>query len=346
MKQLLLILPLLLVLAVPARATDLTAPTVPASAAERMQRQTDSLGEGILEILRDAISGLRPDLAEGAKSCLGVTAAAMLLSLVEVLPEGRQKIVTFAGTMCVAGMLLSGSRSLVRLASDTITEMSEYGKLLLPVMTTAMASQGNFSSSAALYAGTASGNWFLTTLIAKIFVPMVYLFLALATAGSAIDEPMLKKLRDTVKGCVSHCLKTILSIFTGYMTITGVVSGTTDAATLKATKLTISGLVPVVGGILSDASESVLVGAGLVKNAAGIYGILAVIAVCLLPFLRIGVHYLLLKGTAAVCGIFAGKRLTELVEDFSGAMGLLLAMTGAECLLLLISTVCFLRGVG
>jgi len=27
-------------------------------------------------------------------------------------------------------------------------------------------------------------------------------------------------------------------------------------------------------------------------------------------------------------------------------MGLLLAMTGSECLLLLISTVCFLKGVG
>ena len=122
--------------------------------------------------------------------------------------------------------------------------------------------------------------------------------------------------------------------------------GTTDAAALKATKVTISSVVPVVGGILSDASEAVLVSAGLMKNAAGIYGILAVLAVFLSPFLKIGVHYLILKLTAAVCGIFGEKGLTELIGDFSTAMGLLLAMTGSECLLLLISTVCFLKGVG
>ena len=40
------------------------------------------------------------------------------------------------------------------------------------------------------------------------------------------------------------------------------------------------------------------------------------------------------------------RELTELIGDFSTAMGLLLAMTGSECLLLLISTVCFLKGVG
>ena len=130
------------------------------------------------------------------------------------------------------------------------------------------------------------------------------------------------------------------------MSITGVVSGTTDAAALKAAKMTISSVVPVVGGILSDASESVLVSAGLMKNAAGIYGILAILAVFLEPFLRIGAHYLILKLTAALCGVFGSKQMTELIGDFSSAMGLLLAMTGATCLLLLISTVCFMKGVG
>ena len=130
------------------------------------------------------------------------------------------------------------------------------------------------------------------------------------------------------------------------MGITGVISGTTDAATLKAAKLTISGVVPVVGGILSDASEAVLVSAGLVRNAAGIYGIFAILAIFLTPFLRIGCHYLLLKLTGTLCAVFGVKRCTDLIGDFTTAMGLLLAMTGSVCLLQLISTVCFLRGVG
>jgi len=145
---------------------------------------------------------------------------------------------------------------------------------------------------------------------------------------------------------MTWCLKTILYVFTGYIGITGVISGTTDAATLKVAKMTISGAVPVVGGILSDASEAVLVSAGLVKNAAGIYGMLAVAAVWIRPFVKIGAHYLLLKGTAGFCGIFGSKKTTDLISDFSSAMGLLLGMTGSVCLMLVISTACYMKGVG
>jgi stage III sporulation protein AE len=161
-----------------------------------------------------------------------------------------------------------------------------------------------------------------------------------------MEDGTLQKLQDFIKWLMIWGLKTILYIFTGYMGITGVVSGTTDAAALKAAKLTISGMVPVVGGILSDASESVLVGAGVMKTAAGMYGTLAMLAICAEPFLKIGVQYLMLKATAALCGIFGSKALSNLVQDFSSALGILLGMTGSACLMLLISTVCFMKGVG
>jgi stage III sporulation protein AE len=130
------------------------------------------------------------------------------------------------------------------------------------------------------------------------------------------------------------------------MGLTGVISGTADAAAVKAARAAISAAVPVVGGVLSGATETVLISAGLMKNAAGIYGILAVIAIAVEPFLRIGVQYGMLKVTAAVGSIFGCKDMMEYIGDFCDAMGLLLAMTGGVCLLMLISTVCFLRGVG
>ena len=129
------------------------------------------------------------------------------------------------------------------------------------------------------------------------------------------------------------------------MTISGVITGTVDQSALKATKLTIAGMVPVVGGILSDASEAVLIGAGMVKYAAGIYGLLAVMAIAIEPFLRIGIHYMMLKITATLCGIFLEKEVAELLQDFASAMGLLLAMTGCVCVILIISMVCFMKGM-
>lgn len=96
---------------------------------------------------------------------------------------------------------------------------------------------------------------------------------------------------------------------------------------------------------MSDASETILLGAGVVKNAAGVYGLLAVIAILVLPFLHVGILYLLLKGTAAICGVFSSGKISELVQGFSEAMGFLLGMTGTVSMLFLISIVCFLKGV-
>lgn len=348
MRKLPMILLLLLVLSLSpsAYAMEIQAPEVPESGRELMPGEITSFGQGALEIFRRALSALRPDLTEGAGICIGCMAVVLLLSILGDLPGRIRDISNMVGAVSVGALLLSGTNSLIQLGATTVRELSEYAKLLLPVMTTAMAAQGGVTTSAALYTGTAAFNAVLSSLIGNLLVPMIYIYLALASASAALDEEMLNKLRDLVKWAYVWILKIILYVFTGYMGITGAVSGTTDAAALKATKLTISSMVPVVGGILSDASETVLVSAGVVKNAAGIYGILAILAVCLGPFLRIGAHYLMVKGTGALSSVFGSKRITNLVENFSGAMGMLLAMTGTQCLLLLVSMVCFLREVG
>ncbi|MBO5129706.1 MAG: stage III sporulation protein AE [Oscillospiraceae bacterium] len=346
MRRIIRMILLVLVLSLPVSALDITAPQVPESGRALMPSSAETFGEGLLEVIRDVLGYFHPELKEAASVCMGVIAAAMVASILKSLPGSPMKTVELAGTVAVASMLLNASNSLISLGAETVHQISEYGKLLLPAMTAAMAAQGGVTSASALYAGTAFFDSLLTSLVVKLLTPMIYVYLALSAAGSAIGGDMLKKLRDFMKWAYVWTLKIILYVFTGYISITGVVSGTTDAATLKAAKLTISGVVPVVGSILSDASEAVLVSAGTVKNAVGVYGLLAIIAVWIGPFLKIGVHYLMLKLTAGVCGLFSGKPITDLVGDFSSVMGFVLAMTGAVSLMFMISTVCFMKGVG
>ena len=346
MKKLILILCMLGMLAIPARAEELVAPTVPDSAADLMPTETQSFGQGLMFVFKSAMAAMQPEVTAACGICVSIMAVLMLTSMIDSFPGKTKGVTELVATLAVACLLLSGANTLIGDASETVTKLSEYGKLLLPVMATALAAQGGVTGSTAIFTGTALFDSILCTLIGKLLVPMIYIFLALAIGTGAIGEDLLKRLRDFVKWLVSWCLKTVMYIFTGYISITGVVSGTTDQAALKAAKLTISGAVPVVGGILSDASEAVLVSAGVVKNAVGVYGLIAVAAIAMGPFLRIGLQYLLLKMTAAVCGVFGNKRITELIGDFSAAMGILLAMTGAVCILLLISMVCFMKGVG
>jgi stage III sporulation protein AE len=97
------------------------------------------------------------------------------------------------------------------------------------------------------------------------------------------------------------------------------------------------GAVPVVGGIISNAAGVVLTGAAALKSSIGIAGVLAIFAVCLMPFLRLAVHYLLYKLVALFAGTFGSQGLVGLVDALGSAFGLVLGMTGACAILLVIS---------
>lgn len=320
--------------------------TAPDPASDLMPENADSFWEGLWEILTEAIPQVLPSMSECVGICISIFAVVLLLSVLQALPGSAKGSAELTGSVVIGILLIQPANSLIRLGVDTVRTVSEYSKLLIPVMTAALAGSGGTTTSAALYAGTTVFDAVLTSMISNLLVPMLYVYLCLSLINGAMGDDTVKKLSGFVKWLATWCLKIILYAFTGYISITGVISGTADAAAVKATKLTISGMVPVVGGILSDASEAVLVGAGLVRNTAGIYGLLAVTALCIRPFLQIGIQYLLMKTTGAVTGIFGSKQCVALIDDFSWIMGMLLAMTGTGCLIVMLSVICFMRGVG
>ena len=346
MKRLFWMLLLAVSLIHPVHALDLTAPEAPEAALEFFDGEADTFGEGVLSILQEALPKIAPAFAESAQVCAVITAVCLLLSVFDSLPGKNRDVMNVCGALVLGIAMLSASKSLVALGTDTVQQISEYGKLLLPVLTAALTAQGGVTASTAMYAGTAFFDALLSGAVSGLMTPLIYVYLCLSISGGAVDAPLLQKMKDLIKWAMTWILKIILYVFTGYIGITGVVSGSTDAAALKATKLTISGAVPVVGSILADASEAVLVSAGVVKSAAGIYGLLVVLALWIAPFIQIGVQYLLVKGTGAFCAMFAPKQVTQIISDFSTVLGILAAMTGTVCLMQLISIVCFMRGVG
>lgn len=333
-------------LTTPVSAMEFTAPPVPDEGKQFMPEETASFQDGLEELVRNTIGAIRPDLKEAARVGTSLVSIALIISIMQTFSIPIKKVTEVVGAVAITTLLLLNTQSMICLAADTVNHISEYGKLLLMVMAAALAAQGGVTASASLYAGTALFDSLLMSIMQRFLINGIWLFLALCVANSATGEDFLKKTADFLKGVLSWTLKTLLMVFTTYLGITGVVSGTTDAVALKAAKVTISSFVPVVGGVLSDASEAILISAGVMKNAAGIYGILAVLAVFLHPFLQIGVHYMILKFASAVCAIFGSKGISDLIERFSTAMGFLLGITGSCCVMILVSTVCFMKGVG
>lgn len=309
--------------------------------------EQSDLWSGVKEVLRRVLDKTGTPMQDAVRLCAVLLCIVTLCAVVE-LPNAKNGslILNAAGAVGLCAAMTGTFGSMIATASETVQEMSSYNACLLPVMASACAMSGGLSSATALYSGTLLFSQLLLRLITKLLIPAVYFFLAVSTAEAALGSEMLSELRELIAWLISKSLRILLYAFIAYLTLTGVISGTTDAAAVKATKAAVSSMIPVVGSILSDASETLLASASLVKNAAGVFGMLAVLAICLLPVLTTGIHYLMLKLTAAVSGAVGQKPQVNLLKHFSQAMGFLLAMCGTGGLLSLISTVCFMKAVG
>ena len=345
-RRVLIFVILVILLSLPVRAMDFSAPAAPESAEEFLPKEADTFAEGLWNVLAAAVSALEQSLAGAVKSCVRLFGAMLLVALAgQVLPKG-QAVLELTGTAAVAALLLEPSGSLLELGVETVRDLQEYGKLLLPVLASALAATGGVTASTGLYVGTAAFNTLLSAAIPSLMLPILRLLLALSIAHGAVGEPILERLGALVRFCAEWALKLGLYLFTGYMAVTGVVSGAADALAGKAAKIAVSGAVPVVGGILSDAADAVLLSAATLGSGAGIWGILTVLAIFLAPALRIGVQYLLLKLTAAAGEALGCGRCAGVVGDFAGVLGLLMALCWTQAVMLLITSVCFLKGMG
>lgn len=345
MRKLLILIFVLSWLIIPVSAMEFEPPDVPDSGEVYMPDNTESFGEGLLFILKEAVKQFLPETAQAMKICISIIVAMILMRLSDSFAGQSQQVIHLISTILLGILLLKPSNTMIQLGISTVSELSEYGKLLIPVLTGALAAQGGVTSSAALYTTTVFFVSVLTTLIVKLTVPMIYIFLCLSLVNNTVNDDLLLNMKNFVKWLITWSLKIVLYVFTGFLSITGVVSGAADASAVKALKLTVSGMVPVVGGIISDASETILVSASVMKGAAGVYGILAVIAIFVGPFVKIGTQYLMLKITGSMCTMLSNKQESELIKEFSSGMGMVLGMIGTLGLLLLISVVCFMKGM-
>ena len=243
------------------------------------------------------------------------------------------------------GMTINDMDVMIGLGRETIGRMRDFSQLLLPVVATLTAATGQIGAATARQGITVLFSEVLLSAINGLLVPLVYAYVAVCCAYAAVGNEGLKRLAGMIRGAVTVALTGFVLVFVGYLSASGAIAGSADAAAVKTAKLAISRTVPVVGGVLSDAAETVLVGAGVLKGSVGAVGALVVLAICLVPFLQLGLHYLAYKGVAVVTGIAADMRLCKLIDEVGSAFGLVLGMTGSCALILLVSLVSAITAV-
>ena len=283
---------------------------------------------------------------KGLRSSALLLMAAVLCSLAgAVCSVDIPDFIPLCGTAAVAAVAVGDVRAFIGMGADTLYRLSEYSKVLLPSIASAAAASGAYTSATMKYTATALFIDILLTATVNILMPMVYAYIAVIIANAAFGGEALDAVSKLLKWLCTSMLTILMLIFTGYLSISGIISGTADATVTRVAKNAISTALPVVGGIVSGAAETILAGAGILRNAIGVFGMLSVAAVCLAPFLSIGSQYLLYKLTAGIAAALADRRLGGLISGIGSAFGIVLGLVGSGAFMMFISLVSSMRAV-
>jgi stage III sporulation protein AE len=248
-----------------------------------------------------------------------------------------------AGVLAIGLVCVGQASGFFSLAAETIDAMATFSGFLFTSLAAATAATGAVGTAGALYGVTVAVCGSLSRVLELLFLPAISCYMALMIANYALGDDSLRAVGDTIRQLSTSLLKLLILGFTAYLSLTGVIRGSADSAAVKAAKLAISSAVPVVGSMIADASETLLVSAGLLRSGIGVFGLLGVLAISIGPFLETGISYLMLKLTAAAASVTGEKRLSGLISAMAGAMGLITAVTGVCTLLMMIGCVCFMK---
>ena len=304
--------------------------------------------QSLLEQLWETISGSSNELVTSAmQNAAMILLLCFVISVVQTLPldGGQANVCGIVGAVSIALICTREATACVPLGFHVMESLSSFSGRLLPALCAAATAGGALTSAGAKYAVSSLFLDLFITIMTQYLRPMLDLYIAAVIAGNVLQNEILLSVTSLFKRVLRVCLIGSAAAFTGYLTLTGVLSGSVDAAAAKAAKTTVSTVLPVVGGILSDAAGTIISGAGILRSGIGSLGLLCVLAVSVIPYASLGIHYLMYQLISGFTSSFSDKRISALLHGFSDVYAMLLGVVGTISFVMFASIVSLMRAV-
>ena len=345
MKKIVFFLIFAVFLSVPALAVDTAGleEALPESARDVLGDMTVSDisgGESFAQkIWNWAQSHIARQIGSAARSaCVALTVTLLCSVAAAMSPDGKMpNYILLGGALAIMGVCGGDIHSFLGQTQNALGELSDFSKALLPCIAASATAAGHAAAGAARYAASALFFDVLMTVGTTIVLPLIYAYSVASTANAALPDGALGGPVKLISWCCTTLLTVLTTVFTLFLSLTGVIAGSADKLAGSVAKTTISAALPVVGKILSDAAETYLAGAQILRSAVGIFGLAGVLGVCLGPFIALGLHYLFFKAAAYISEPFSEGRLSALVGNIASAYGMALALLGSAGAMLFVS---------
>ncbi len=299
--------------------------------------------EGVLSyiwniICQNAVSPLRL-----FASLAGVVLLCVIAKSAADIPDGKLNgIFTVVGVLAGAGMVTLSVSEVLSSTMEVLRGASGFMLVFIPVFAGILAVMGKTATAAAANAVTLAATQLFSQLAINFLAPLCGTILGLSVTGAVHPELKLSRVSELVRKAVIWILSLLMTVFMSLLSTQTFVSNSSDSIFIRTAKFAVSSGVPIIGGTISDAVNTVSAGVAALHSSVGTYGIIAG-AVIILPCLIGVLCYRFALLAAEVLGdVFGISELSELFRACGAVMTIIIAVIACFLLMNTIAAVIML----
>ncbi len=225
----------------------------------------------------------------------------------------------------------------INIGRDAINQMVDIVLALLPLLMILLASLGSLASAAIFHPLVIFTVHFFSTIVRDIVFPLIFITTILSIVNHMAPQYPVKRLANLFRDLTIWLMGFSLTIFIGITAIQGVAGTVADAVTLRTAKFATGAFIPVVGGMLADALETVVGVSIILKNGLSIVGLIMLFLFTVFPLIKIFAIMLVYKVAAAIVQPLGETELSEGLNTLGSCLALVFASVAIVCLMFIIA---------
>lgn len=235
------------------------------------------------------------------------------------------QVTTYIVFIVMVTLTLVGFKDVLNIANTTIDSMIDLMQILMPILITFLVVMGFPMTSTVMTPVFMGGVTFINIIFKKFLFVSITMAFAILIINNISSNIKLKKLASFIKQINLITIGAIFTIYLALVSVQGMYVKSLDGFAVKSTKFAIGNFIPVVGNFVSDSFDIILSSSQLIKNLFGGVGLVILVAICLIPIIKIASIIIVYKMSAMVVEPIGDEGISNFLNEISNLMAIMLA---------------------
>ena len=211
----------------------------------------------------------------------------------------------------------------VTIAYSLVKAITGFMNVLLPIIIILLNLSGNIFSGNIISVSLVFIINLFASAMTYFIIPTLSFGFILSIIDNLLADINISYLVSFIKQSVLFIMGIFSCLFIGILSIQGSLFASLDSLSLKTAKFAVSKLVPVLGSLISDSTDTVIGFIKVIKNSVGLIGVLILISLLIIPFMHMICSIVTLKISAFLSQPLTDSRVSKALNDASSFLSLL-----------------------